>query len=140
MDSLPDATVVRGRCLAYGEAITYWPVVEVLKQLLGADPAPRLQELGLEPAAAHAILSVLGENTSAASTGEISWAFRELLETEARRRPLVVVFEDIHWADATLLDLIEHVADLARDAPLLVLCEARAELLVMLDPAGVAGS
>ena len=129
VDSLPDATVVRGRCLAYGEAITYWPVVEVLKQLLGADPAPRLQELGLEPAAAHAILSVLGENTSAASTGEISWAFRELLETEARRRPLVVVFEDIHWADATLLDLIEHVADLARDAPLLVLCEARAELL-----------
>ena len=123
------ATAVRGRCLAYGEAITYWPVVEVLKQILGTDPTARLQQLALEPPVGQAILSLLGENSAAASTNEIAWAFRELLEAEAQRRPLVVVVEDIHWADTTLLDLIEHVADLARDAPILVLCEARAELL-----------
>ena len=63
------------------------------------------------------------------STNEAAWAFRKLLETVALATPLVVVFDDIHWGEATFLDLVEHVADLSRDAPILLLCVARPELL-----------
>src|SRR5207248_7455033 len=64
-----------------------------------------------------------------ASAEEIAWGFRKLLEQESQTQPLVCVFDDLHWAQETLLDLVEHVADLARDAPLLLLCMARPELL-----------
>jgi predicted ATPase len=60
---------------------------------------------------------------------EIFWAFRRLFETIARERPAIVVFEDLHWAEPTLLDLIEYLAERARDVPILILCLARAELL-----------
>ena len=115
-----DAEVVRGRCLSYGEGITYWPVVEVLKQL---DALPS------EPAAAAALRALLGETNEGTSAEEVAWGFRKLLEQRARERSLVCVFDDIHWAEETFLDLVEHVADLARDAPLLILCMARPELL-----------
>jgi class 3 adenylate cyclase/tetratricopeptide (TPR) repeat protein len=114
-----DALVVRGRCLSYGEGITYWPVVEILKQL-GTLP---------EEDAAQPLRSLLGEADAPASAEEIAWGFRKLLEQEAQERPLVVVLDDLHWAEATLLDLVEHVADLSRDAPILLLCMARPELL-----------
>jgi class 3 adenylate cyclase/tetratricopeptide (TPR) repeat protein len=112
-----DARVVRGRCLSYGEGITYWPVIEVVKQL-HARP-------GDEHAAA-AISSLLGETETLAGTDEIAWAFRKLLESQA---PLVVVFDDIQWAEETFLDLIESTALLSTGAPLLLLCMARPELL-----------
>jgi len=114
-----EARVVRGRCLSYGEGITYWPVVEILKQL-GALP---------EGEAARPLRSLLGETEEPGSAEEIAWGFRKLLEQEAQERPLVVVFDDLHWGEETLLDLVEHVADLSRDAPILVLCMARPELL-----------
>ena len=60
---------------------------------------------------------------------ETRWAVRKLLEAVARQGPLVVVMEDIHWAEPTLLDLLEHLATLAADVPLLLLCLARPELL-----------
>src|SRR5919198_3257913 len=75
--SLEDATVVRGRCLPYGEGITYWPVVEVLKQL------PPATDLGLEPAAVAAIEQLLGEEHAVSSSEEIPWAIRKLLEAAA---------------------------------------------------------
>ena len=112
-----DAHVVRGRCLPYGEGITYWPVVEVIKQLT---------ELPAEPAAAAAIRSLLGESDVATSGDEIAWAFRKLLEEQA---PLVVVFDDIQWGDETFLDLVESTALLSTGAPLLLLCMARPELV-----------
>jgi class 3 adenylate cyclase/tetratricopeptide (TPR) repeat protein len=115
-----DATVVRGRCLSYGEGITYWPVIEVLKQL---DALPS------DPTAAASLCSLLGESQQGTSAEEIAWGFRKLLEERARERPLVCVFDDIHWAEETLLDLVEHIADLSRDAPILLLCMARPELL-----------
>ena len=59
------------------------------------------------------------------SSEEIAWAFRKLLEAVAPRRPLVCVFDDLHWGEETFLDLVEHVADLSRDAPILLLCMAR---------------
>jgi class 3 adenylate cyclase/predicted ATPase len=112
-----EARVVRGRCLPYGAGITYWSVVEVVKQL---------DALPTDPAAAAAIRSLLGESEAATSAEEIAWAFRKLLEEQA---PLVVVFDDIQWGEETFLDLVEHVALLSRDAPLLLLCMARPELL-----------
>jgi tetratricopeptide (TPR) repeat protein len=111
-----DAAVVRGRCLSYGEGITYWPVVEVLKQL---DALPS------DPAAAGPLRSLLGSSEQVTSPDEIAWAFRKLLEEQA---PIVCVFEDIHWAEETFLDLIEHVALLSSGAPIFLLCLARPEL------------
>jgi tetratricopeptide (TPR) repeat protein len=107
-----DATVLRGRCLDYGDGITYWPVVEVLKQLGPvADPTVSLIDHG---------------RTSAA---ELFWAVRAQLEAAAGTRPLVVVFDDIHWGEPTFLDLLDHIADLSREAPILLLCLARPELI-----------
>jgi class 3 adenylate cyclase/tetratricopeptide (TPR) repeat protein len=114
-----EARVVRGRCLSYGEGITYWPVVEVLKQL-GSLP---------EGDAARPLRSLLRKSELPASAEEIAWGFRKLLELEAQSRPVVCVVDDLHWGEQTLLDLVEHVADLARDAPILLLCMARPDLL-----------
>ena len=114
-----DATVVRGRCLPYGEGITYWPVVEVLKQL---DRVPA------DVTAAKAIRSLLGESEAATSAEEIAWAFRKTLEDAASDRPLVVVFDDIQWGEETFHDLIEHVALLSSGASILLLCMARPAL------------
>jgi class 3 adenylate cyclase/tetratricopeptide (TPR) repeat protein len=115
-----EATIVRGRCLPYGEGITYWPVVEVLKQL--ATPPPR-------GAAGVAIRSLLGEAEVATSAEEIAWAFRKTLEHASTKRPLVVVFDDIQWGEENFLDLIEHVALLSSGGAILLLCMARPELL-----------
>jgi class 3 adenylate cyclase/tetratricopeptide (TPR) repeat protein len=109
--------VVRGRCLPYGEGITYWPVVEVVKQLA---------VLPSDPVAAATIRSLLGESEVGTSGDEIAWAFRKLLEEHA---PLVVVFDDIQWGDETFLDLVESMALLSAGAPLLLLCMARPELV-----------
>ena len=105
-----DATVARGRCLDYGEGITFWPVVEVLKQL-GADDAVETIAAGL------------------LHSNELFLAVRRTLEEIASERPLVIVFEDIHWGEATFLDLIDYIADLSRGAPIVLLCVARPELL-----------
>src|SRR5712691_3865347 len=114
------AWVVRGRCLPYGEGITYWPVVEVLKPL-AVSPT--------DEAAAGAIRSLLGETEVQTSAEEIAWAVRKTLEQAAIERPLVVVFEDVHWGEETFLDLIEHVALLSTGSPILLACMARPELL-----------
>jgi class 3 adenylate cyclase/tetratricopeptide (TPR) repeat protein len=111
-----DVRIVRGRCLPYGEGITYWPVVEVIKQL---DAAPS------DPLAAGSIRSLLGESKEGTSADQIAWAFRKLLEEQT---PLVVVFDDIHWGEETFLDLVEATALLVA-APLLLLCMARPEVL-----------
>jgi len=112
-----DATVVSGHCLSYGEGISYWPVTEVVKQLAhdGEVTGP--------------LSSILGDDAVSSSPDEIAWAFRKLLESRAAERPVVVVFDDVHWGEPTFLDLVEHVADLSRGAPILLLCMARPELL-----------
>jgi class 3 adenylate cyclase/predicted ATPase len=109
--------VVQGRCLPYGEGITYWPVVEVVKQL-GTPPS--------DAAAAAAIGSLLGKSGAGTSAEEIAWGFRKLLEEQA---PIVVVLDDIQWGEETLLDLIEYAALLSSGAPLLLLCVARTDLV-----------
>jgi tetratricopeptide (TPR) repeat protein len=112
------ATLVRGRCLSYGEGITYWPVTEIVLQLsqIGHD-------VGSGP-----LSGLLGEETPTSSE-EIALAFRRLLERAAADRPLLVVFDDLHWGEPALFDLVEHVATMSRGAPILVLCLGRPELL-----------
>jgi class 3 adenylate cyclase/tetratricopeptide (TPR) repeat protein len=111
-----DARVIQARCLPYGEGITYWPVVETLKQL---DALPS------DPDAAAAIGSLLGESDGGTVAEEIAWAYRKLLEEQA---PLLVVFDDIQWGEETFLDLIEYAALLSSGAAILVLCLARPDL------------
>jgi class 3 adenylate cyclase/tetratricopeptide (TPR) repeat protein len=113
------ATVVRGRCPPYGDGITYWPVVEVLKQL---DVLPS------DEAAAAAIHSLLGETQAQTSVEEIAWAFRKTLEKASAERPLVIVFDDIQWGEQAFLDLIEHVVLLSSEAAILLYCVSRPEL------------
>ena len=100
------ADVLRGRCLPYGEGITYWPLVEILIAI-GVDPD-----------------SVIGT-----SPPETQLAFRRLLEARAAERPQVVVIDDLQWAEPVFVDLVEHIADMSRDAPIFLLCIARTELL-----------
>jgi class 3 adenylate cyclase/tetratricopeptide (TPR) repeat protein len=135
-----DAIVLRGRCLPYGDGITFWPVAEIVRQAAGIrdEDAPdvagaRIAGLVTEAADAHLITDRLAQMAGllddAATANELFWALRRLLEVLAGGRPVVVQFDDIHWAEPTLLDLIEHVADWSRDAPILLLCLARPELL-----------
>jgi class 3 adenylate cyclase/tetratricopeptide (TPR) repeat protein len=111
-----DATIVSGRCLSYGDGITYWPVVEIVMRLLGGADPPNA-----------ALAALLGDGEAAAP--DISLAVRKLFEAKAAERPLVVAFDDLQWAEPTLLDLVEEAADWIRGAPILILCLARPELL-----------
>jgi predicted ATPase/class 3 adenylate cyclase len=135
------ATVLRGRCLPYGEGITYWPLSELVRDLAGeagGEPADGVRgavadALADEPKA-ELIADVLAEATGLGGsagypTEKIFWAARRLLEVLAQRRPVVVVLDDLQWAEPTFLDLVEHVADLARGVPIVLLCMARPELL-----------
>jgi tetratricopeptide (TPR) repeat protein len=136
-----EASVLRGRCLPYGEGITYWPLAEVVSDMTGAGghgPAEQsvpaiAAHLAEEPQAdlvVSGVAEALGIGGSKGGTSEkIFWSVRRMFEAVARRRPLVVVFDDLQWAEPTFLDLVEHVADLSRDAPMVVLCMARPELL-----------
>ena len=100
------ADVLRSRCLHYGEDITYWPLVEILIAI------------GVEPG------EVIGS-----SPADTQLAFRKLIEARAVERPQIVVLDDLQWAEPVFLDLIEHIADWSRDAPIFLLCVARPELL-----------
>ena len=130
--------LLMGRCLSYGEGITFWPVAEMAIQAAGIDEDDPPEEaraalrraLGDAPEA-EAVAGQLADLLGIGGGGpvEASWAIRRFLETLALRRPVVAVFDDIHWAEPTLLDVIEHVADWSRDAPILLLCMARPELL-----------
>ncbi|MGZ4325994.1 MAG: adenylate/guanylate cyclase domain-containing protein [Solirubrobacteraceae bacterium] len=115
-----EVAVVRGRCLPYGEGISYWPVIEVLRQL-AVQPS--------DEAAAAAVRSLLGESDAPASAEDIAWGVRKTFEQAAAHRPLAVVFDDVHWGEDAFLDLVEHVALLASGAPIALACIARPELL-----------
>jgi class 3 adenylate cyclase len=129
LESLDGATVIGGRCLSYGEGISYWPVTSAVKELLGPVPDGTLAELGFDPATGRALDPILGGQATASSPEEIAWAVRKLFEAAAARSPLVIVFDDVHWGESVFLDLVEHIADFSRDAPILLLCMARPELL-----------
>ena len=113
-----EATVLSGRCLPYGEGITYWPLVEIFR------------EAGAE--------EELSDALSAAMPEDIFWSVRKAIERRAREQPVALVVEDIHWAEPMLLDLLDHLVSWTRDAPLLVLCLARPDLTDVRPTWGVA--
>jgi class 3 adenylate cyclase len=127
-----EARIVVGRCVAYGEGITYLPLAEVVREVAGADPEPALGELltNVErgPIGTRLIMGAIGANDEPGSPEKTAWAFRRLFETLAASRPLVVVVDDIHWAEPTLLDLLEYVLGFSSGAPILLLCLARPDL------------
>jgi len=135
-----ESQLATGRCLAYGHGITYWPVVEAIRDGIGIaenDPpavaATRLRAtLASEPDAvriAEIIGGLLGIADAVPGSDEMFWAIRKTFEAMARVRPLILVFDDIHWGEPTFLDLVEHIADWTRDAPILLIAMARPELL-----------
>jgi len=124
-----EATVLVGSCLPYGEGSTRQVLGELLGQL-GGDPRERVGELLAGSAhAAERVLAAAGLVDGWAPAEEASWAVRKLLERLARDRPLIVAIEDVHWAEPTLLDLLDYVATFSTGAPILLLCLARPELL-----------
>ncbi len=138
-DPLEGATVLPGRSLPYGEGVTYWPLAEMVKCAAGiADDDPldvaieKLREFCEDEAVADLLglaSGVLEAVQAEASQQEIAWAAREWAERLGQEQPLVLLFEDIHWAEEPLLELIEHLSAWVREAPLLLLCLARPELL-----------
>ncbi len=134
------AIALHGRCLPYGEGITFWPVVEVVREAAGIDDEDSVLEarskivsfVEAEDQAGRIVEGVahaIGLRGAGAAPDETFWSIRKLLETIARRAPLVVVFDDLHWGQPTFLDLVEHIADWSREAPILLVCLARQELL-----------
>ena len=128
-----EARVLVGHCRSYGEGITYWPIAEMVREAFGLSVNLGLvQLLDRQPDGeriAALVGAALGEAEVTGAGEETFWAIRRLFEALAAERPLVLVFEDIHWAEPTLLDLIEYLAERVRERPLLVLCLARPELL-----------
>jgi tetratricopeptide (TPR) repeat protein len=130
---LAEARVLVGRCQPYGEGITFAALREILRQALGGEPVRALHALLAEEPdgarAAAAVGGLLGLTPAGTTLEEGFWGVRRLCEGLAKPRPLVLVFEDVHWAETTMLDLIEYVAENAREAPILLLCLTRHELL-----------
>ncbi|CAN5772871.1 AAA family ATPase [soil metagenome] len=134
-----ETSVVRGRCLPYGEGITYWPIADAIRQVAGitqqdsrTEAQVKLGKLISGPESdrvAPLVAELIGLIEGGSAQEDLFWAVRTLLETLAADRPLVVVIDDIHWAEPTLLDLIDYLADWSRDSPILLLCPARPELL-----------
>jgi len=139
VDGLERATVLRGRCLPYGEGVTYWSVAEMVKASAGIsddDPLERAYEKLRETCEDEAVADLLGLAVGVLEAvegergqQEIAWAVRSWAEQLAAAQPLVLVFEDVHWGEEPLLELIEHLAAWVRTAPVLLLCLARPELL-----------
>jgi class 3 adenylate cyclase/tetratricopeptide (TPR) repeat protein len=133
------ATVLRGHCPAFRDSVTLWPMVEVVRQAAGIAPddsperaRSRLAELvgGEERGTlvTERIAQLLGFGQDTGLPEDTFWALQRLLETLARRRPLVLLIDDLQWADPILLDAVEHIAE-HTDAPLLLLCMARPDEL-----------
>jgi class 3 adenylate cyclase/tetratricopeptide (TPR) repeat protein len=126
------AGIVVGRCPPYGEGITYLPLLDIVRQLAPAGQAALTALVEGEDEAdliADRVAGAVGISATSAPTAETNWAVRRLFEALARHRPLVVVLDDLHWAEPTFLDLVEHVVGSTRDVPLLVVCLTRPELL-----------
>jgi class 3 adenylate cyclase/tetratricopeptide (TPR) repeat protein len=138
-ESVERATVLSGRTLPYGEGVTYSPLAAMIKSSAGiTDDAPaaesfeRLRLCCESEAVADLLaiaLGVLGAAEGGHSTGELTWAVTLWAEQLAEAQPLVLVFEDVHWAEESLLNVIEHLARTLRNSPVLIVCVARPDLL-----------
>jgi class 3 adenylate cyclase/tetratricopeptide (TPR) repeat protein len=136
----PTATTLRGRCLPYGRGITFWPLVEIVREaasIVDDDPPEvargKIASLTDEPAVIERVSAAVGLDDGDFPVPELFWGVRKLMESIASERPLALRFDDIHWAEATLLDLIAHLRATIDGAPLLLLCATRPDLLERRD-------
>jgi class 3 adenylate cyclase/tetratricopeptide (TPR) repeat protein len=147
LDTEPEPVWWQGRCLPYGEGITFWALGEIVKAHAGIleSDSPELAAEKLESAIPRAIedardrewmrgrLAPLvgaraAEDAGTVERGEHFAAWRRFLEAMASEHPLVLVFEDMHWADDAMLDFVDHLVEWSTGVPLLVICPARPEL------------
>ncbi len=131
-----EALVIRGRCLPYGDGITFWPLREAVRDAagIGADDGPDAALTKLHARIPDAdvcdrLASVIGLSEQPFPVPEVFWGARKFLEQLGHERPVVLVVDDIHWAEATFLDLIGNLVESVESAPVLLLCTARRELL-----------
>ena len=141
-----------GRCLSYGEGITYWPITEIVRSAAGMLRSDERETIGakldafLESLAtddidelrtiAAALSNLIGipttprgtYATSQISQAELHWGIRRTLQLLASERPTAIVVEDLHWAEPTLLELIAYIVGDDTDAPLVLVCSARPDL------------
>ncbi|HEU4355682.1 MAG TPA: adenylate/guanylate cyclase domain-containing protein [Actinomycetota bacterium] len=129
-----------GRCLPYGDGITFWPIAEIVRAVAGIEDGDRpararakLDDLmrGADDAAhvTAGVAAAIGISGSEPGIQETFWAIRRLLERVAHQRPTILVLDDLQWGEPTLLDLLEYLVGSVADAPILVLVVARPELL-----------
>ena len=122
-----------GRCVSYGEAATFLPIAQVVRQAVPERPratiARWLEGDDQAGVVAERVTNLTGEADGTGAPGEVFWAVRRFLEALAGEHPRLVVLEDIHWAAPALLDLVEYVDSWPVEAPVLLLCLARGELL-----------
>ena len=126
---------LRGRCLSYGDGITFWPFAEVVREAAGIghnEPYElarnKLETLAQEPDVAERVGAAIGLFDTMFPIQETFWAARRLLERLAARKPLIVLIDDIHWAEGAFLDLMRFLVKSA-DAPIVLVCSARKDLL-----------
>jgi class 3 adenylate cyclase/tetratricopeptide (TPR) repeat protein len=131
-----DARLLRGRCLPYGDGITFWPLVDMAREAAGIldDDSPDVANAKLLEAVgdvelAARLASAVGLSTASYPLHELNWAARKFLEGFADSGPVVAVVDDIHWAEPAFLELLEHVLTASSDAPILLLATARHDLL-----------
>lgn len=134
------ARIVRGRCLPYGEGITYWPIAEIVREVAGItaemdteDATAALAAMVRDADVAASIGAALGLGSPSAGSStvdrDIAWGLRRFVESVASEQPLVLVFEDVHWGEPAMLDLIEYLATWVRGVPVLLVCTSRPEFL-----------
>ena len=138
-DSLAGCLLLRGRCLAYGRGITFWPLREAVRQAaaISDDETPegaleKLRDLAgpeaIGTGAVERVASAIGLSGGQFPVHEVFWGARKLVEAIAARGPLVLAFEDVHWAETTFLEFVDHLAQEA-EGPVLLVCLARPDFL-----------
>ena len=136
--------VLRGRCLPYGDGVTFWPITEIVRRAAGIeddDPADlalsKIAEIARAATGrtddvagiADRVGAAIGVSTTQYPGSELFWGIRKLLEAIASRRPLLAIVDDIHVAGPTFLELLDHLLDAVHDAPILLLTTARHDLV-----------
>jgi predicted ATPase len=134
------ASVFTGRCPSYGESISFWPLAEVVRQAGGISEtdspqqaakklADRISAEEQAPEISRGVSALIGLAAGSFTQQDLMWAARRYLEALAKERPLVLIFDDLHWAEPSFLQLLDHLAGAAQHVPILLLCTARPELL-----------
>ncbi|HEY8922039.1 MAG TPA: adenylate/guanylate cyclase domain-containing protein, partial [Candidatus Limnocylindria bacterium] len=135
-EQIERATVIRGRCLPYGEGITFWPLREAVREAAAIEPndAPdvalrKLDQLVPDAEVAGRLASAIGLSIEPYPVAEVVWAARRFLEGLAEVRPVILVVDDIQWASPTFLELMGNLIEMVTDASVLLLCTSRPNLL-----------